>query len=333
MEADAQCARLHAVGVEPFERTLAAHGCRPLAAGPALDVLQVNVGKLCNQTCGHCHVDAGPDRDEALGAEVAEQVIALLRRHPISTLDLTGGAPELNPWFRSLVREARALGRHVVDRCNLSVLLIRAQADLARFLADHQVEVVASLPSFRKHGTDGQRGDGAFERSLEGLRRLNAWGYGRGGALRLTLVHNPVGAFLPGSQASLERDYRRELRDRHGIEFDRLIAIANMPISRFLEFLERTGNVDRYLRRLVDAFNPRAADGVMCRTHLSVGWDGRLYDCDFNQMLELSPAAGAPRTLAELLAYGDLARAVRSGPHCYGCTAGAGSSCSGALAP
>jgi len=316
----------------PFKEKMLAARPEPLRAD-GLRVLQVNLGYRCNLSCKHCHVSGGPERTESMDAQTAESVLRVLLENPLETLDLTGGAPELNPWFRSLVREARALGRHVVDRCNLSVLLIRAQADLARFLADHQVEVVASLPSFRKHGTDGQRGDGAFERSLEGLRRLNAWGYGRGGALRLTLVHNPVGAFLPGSQASLERDYRRELRDRHGIEFDRLIAIANMPISRFLEFLERTGNVDRYLRRLVDAFNPRAADGVMCRTHLSVGWDGRLYDCDFNQMLELSPAAGAPRTLAELLAYGDLARAVRSGPHCYGCTAGAGSSCSGALAP
>jgi radical SAM/Cys-rich protein len=244
---------------------------------------------------------------------------------------LTGGAPELNPCFRTLVREAKALGRHVMDRCNLTVLLLRSQADLVDFLAEHEVEIVASLPSFRASGTDRQRGEKVFDKSVEALRRLNEVGYGRGGALKVHLVHNPVGAFLPGSQASLERDYERELKERHGVVFDDLYTITNMPISRFLEFLERKGNTARYMETLVNAFNPRAAEAVMCRTHLSVGWDGTLYDCDFNQMLELPVGHGAPRTVAALLESDSLARRIVTDRHCFGCTAGAGSSCGGAL--
>jgi radical SAM/Cys-rich protein len=293
----AQMEALARTGVPAFDEVLARHGRPPLEAG-GIEVLQVNVGKLCNQTCGHCHVDAGPDRREVMSNDTAEQVIELLRRHPaIPTLDITGGAPELNPQFRFLVEQAAALGRRVVDRCNLSVLLLASQRDLVPFLAAHRVEVNASLPSFRPSGTDAQRGDGVFAKSLEALRLLNAAGYGRGGGLTLNLVHNPVGAFLPGDQTSLERDYRRELRLRHGIVFDRLYTITNMPISRFLEQLERTANLERYMQLLVASFNPRATDGVMCRSYLSVGWDGRLYDCDFNQMLELPSNHGAPQTL------------------------------------
>ncbi|HSD65225.1 MAG TPA: arsenosugar biosynthesis radical SAM (seleno)protein ArsS, partial [Vicinamibacteria bacterium] len=329
----AQVAALARTGVPGFEEVLAHHGRAPLEAH-AIEVLQVNVGKLCNQTCAHCHVDAGPDRREVMGRETAEQVVELLRRHPeIPTLDLTGGAPELNPQFRYLVAEGARLGRRVVDRCNLSVLLLPAQRDLVAFLKDHRVEVTASLPSFRASGTDAQRGDGVFAKSLEALRLLNEAGYGKGEGLVLNLVHNPVGVFLPGDQASLERDYRRELRTRHGIVFDRLLAIANMPISRFLDHIERTGNLHRYMGLLVDAFNPSAADAVMCRTYLSVGWNGTLYDCDFNQMLAMPVDHGAPRTLAGLLAAGGrLARQVVTDRHCFGCTAGAGSSCAGAVA-
>ncbi len=278
-------------------------------------------------------MDAGPDRREVMSRETAEQVIELLRRHPeIPTLDLTGGAPELNPQFRFLVSEASALGHRVVDRCNLSVLLLASQRGLVDFLREHRVEVTASLPSFRGPGTDAQRGDGVFARSVEALRLLNAAGYGKGGGLVLNLVHNPVGAFLPGDQASLERDYRRELQMRHGIVFDRLLTITNMPISRFLEHVERTGGLQRYARLLVDSFNPLAADAVMCRTYLSVGWDGTLYDCDFNQMLDMPLDHGAPHTLEALLAAGgDLRRRVATGRHCFGCTAGAGSSCAGAV--
>ena len=328
----AQLTALAATGAPHFDDVLARHGRDPLEAR-AIEVLQVNVGRLCNQACAHCHVDAGPDRRESMTAETAGQVVELLRRHPIPTLDLTGGAPELNPQFRFLVREAASLGRRVIDRCNLSVLLLASQRDLVPFLAEHRAEVTASLPSFRAAGTDAQRGEGIFEESLEALRRLNAAGYGRGGGLVLNLVHNPVGAFLPGDQASLERDYRRELEARHGVVFDRLYTITNMPISRFLEHLERTGNLRGYMERLVSAFNPRAADGVMCRTYLSVGWDGTLYDCDFNQMLDLPANHGAPSTLAALLARGGaLPRRVVTDRHCFGCTAGAGSSCAGAVA-
>ncbi len=317
-------------GCPPFDEVLAGAGRPPLEA-TEIKVLQVNVGKLCNQTCAHCHVDAGPDRREVMSRETAEACLELLRRHPIPVLDVTGGAPELNPSFRFLVEEAHALGRHVIDRCNLTVLLLPSQADLVDFLAAHRVEVTASLPSFRAAGTDRQRGDGVFEKSIEALRRLNAAGYGRGDGLVLSLVHNPVGAFLPGSQASLEREYRRELGERHGVVFDRLHTITNMPISRFLEHLERTGNLADYMRLLHRSFNPSAADGVMCRTLLSVGWDGTLYDCDFNQMLDLTVDHGAPRTIAALLADGRLARRVVTDRHCFGCTAGAGSSCGGAL--
>ena len=327
-----QLSALAATGVPHFDDLLSRHGREPLEAR-TIEVLQVNVGKLCNQTCAHCHVDAGPDRREVMSAETAEEVVELLRRHPIPTLDLTGGAPELNPQFRFLAREAAALGRRVIDRCNLSVLLLPAQADLVPFLAAHRVEVTASLPSFRASGTDAQRGEGVFEKSLEALRLLNSAGYGRGGGLVLNLVHNPVGAFLPGDQSSLERDYRRELSQRHGIVFDSLFTITNMPISRFLDHLERTDNLQRYMELLVASFNPRAADGVMCRTYLSVGWDGTLYDCDFNQMLAMPTNHGAPQTLGSLLAAGGaLPRRVVTDRHCFGCTAGAGSSCAGAVA-
>ncbi len=325
-----QLGLLDGAGMPAFDAVLERHGLAPLDVG-RIEVLQVNVGKLCNQACAHCHVDAGPDRREVMSHETAEHVIEVLRRHPIPTLDVTGGAPELNPNFRWLVGQARALGRHVMDRCNLTVLLTAPQADLINFLAAHRVEIVASLPSFRSAGTDAQRGEGVFEKSLEALRRLNAVGYGRGEGLVLNLVHNPVGAFLPGNQASIERDYRRELESRHGIVFDHLYTITNMPISRFLEYLERSGNLKRYADLLVRSFNPAAVSGLMCRTMLSVGWDGRLFDCDFNQMLELGVSDGGAGTLAELLATGVLRRRVRTARHCFGCTAGAGSSCGGAL--
>jgi radical SAM/Cys-rich protein len=322
---------LEQTGTPEFDEVLTRHHLQPLHTQDQIEVLQVNVGKLCNQTCSHCHVDAGPDRKESMTRKVAEQVIELLRRHTIPTLDITGGAPELNPNFRWMVEQARSLGRHVIDRCNLTVLLIAGQRDLARFLAEHGVEIVASLPSFRPSGTDAQRGEGVFDKSIEAMRKLNALGYGRGGELKLGLVHNPVGAFLPGNQASLEREYKRALERDHGIVFDSLYTITNMPISRFLEFLERSGNLQRYMDLLLKSFNPAAAQAVMCRIYISVGWDGTLYDCDFNQMLEMPVDHGAPNTLAGLLASEDLSRRVRTARHCFGCTAGAGSSCAGAV--
>jgi len=313
-----------------FDDVLAEYGLPPLATS-RVEVLQVNVGKLCNQTCAHCHVDAGPDRREAMTRETARQVVELLERYPIPTLDITGGAPELNPQFRYLVEEASRLGRRVIDRCNLTVLVLPGQADLVEFLATHKVEVTASLPSFRPAGTDAQRGLGVFEKSIAAMNLLNGAGYGRGEGLILNLVHNPIGAFLPGGQLSLERDYRRELETRYGVAFDSLFTITNMPISRFLEFLERSGNTERYMELLVQSFNPSATGSLMCRTHLSVGWDGALYDCDFNQMLGIPVDHGAPTTLSNLLRGSDLARRVRTDRHCFGCTAGAGSSCGGAL--
>jgi radical SAM/Cys-rich protein len=328
---DEQIRTLARTGVPEFDDVLSRNGL-PLLEATRIEVLQVNVGKMCNQTCAHCHVDAGPDRREAMSRETAGKVIEILRRHEIGTLDITGGAPELNPQFRFLVDEAAKLGRRVIDRCNLSVLLLPAQSDLLPFLAERGVAVTASLPSFRQAGTDAQRGDGVFQKSIAALKKLNDVGYGKGTGLVLDLVHNPVGAFLPGAQASLERDYRRELSSRHGIVFDHLHTITNMPISRFLEFLERSGNTQSYMDLLVRSFNPKAAGGVMCRTHLSVGWNGTLYDCDFNQMLAMSIDHGAPNTLDGLLASGSLARRVSTGRHCFGCTAGAGSSCGGALA-
>ena len=295
-----------------------------------LEILQINVGKLCNQTCRHCHVDAGPDRREVMTRETMALCLDALDQAAIPTVDITGGAPELNPNFRWLVAECRARGRHVIDRCNLTVLELASQQDLAAFLADHQVEVVCSLPHYRAPNTDRQRGAGVYEKSIAALRRLNVLGYGSGtSGLRLVLVTNPVGAFLPGAQASLEREWKRELWRLHEIRFDALYTIANMPISRFLEWLIDSGNLEGYMERLVTAFNPRAVSGLMCRSTLSVAWDGRLYDCDFNQMLDLGVASGAPRHIRDFQVQALEARSIAVGRHCFGCTAGAGSSCGG----
>lgn len=305
----------------------------PLAA-TGIDILQINTGKLCNQTCKHCHVDAGPDRTaENMSRPTFELCLRAIQKIGRPLVDLTGGAPELNPNFRWFVERVRELGCHVIDRCNLTVLLLAPQRGLAEFLAGHRVEVIASLPYFLAGRTDAQRGDGIFEKSLTALRKLNALGYGRlGSGLRLNLVYNPTGAFLPPSQGALEADFRRELRSRYGIEFNSLYTITNMPISRYLEFLLRSGNFQRYMERLANAFNPVAANGVMCRTTLSVGWDGTLHDCDFNQMLEISVAEDAPRHIRDFEVAKLATRRVVTGQHCYGCTAGAGSSCGGATA-
>ncbi len=317
---------------KPFEQALAESGLHPLEA-TGVTVFQINVGKLCNQTCRHCHVDAGPDRREIMSRQTAELCIAALARTAIPTVDITGGAPELNPNFRWLVEQARALGRRVMDRCNLSVLLLPSQADLAEFLAAHCVEIVASLPYFLEQQTDAQRGEGVFARSIEALRLLNRLGYGQPDSpLRLNLVYNPVGAYLPPPQRAIEADFRRELRRRYDVVFHSLYTITNMPISRFLEFLLRTGNYDRYMEKLAGAYNPAAAAGVMCRYTLSVGWDGTLYDCDFNQMLDLPVAFGAPRHIRDFRPERLERRRIVTGQHCYGCTAGAGSSCGGAVA-
>ena len=316
----------------PFEPQLQRAGLFPLHA-TGMTVFQINVGKLCNQTCRHCHVDAGPDRTESMSRETAELCIAALAKTEIPTMDITGGAPELNPNFRWLVEQAHALGRHVMDRCNLSVLLIPSQSDLAEFLAAHRVEVVASLPYYRASQTDAQRGEGIFDKSIEALRRLNQLGYGReGSGLLLNLVHNPVGAFLPPKQEAIEAQFRKALRTRHGVEFNHLYTITNMPVSRFLQFLVESGNYDGYMERLANAFNPAAAAGVMCRYTLSVSWDGRLYDCDFNQMLELPVGHGAPTHIRDFDPAQLHHRQIVTRNHCYGCTAGSGSSCGGTVA-
>ena len=315
-----------------FEEALEGAGLLPLRA-TGVEIFQVNVGRKCNQTCRHCHVDAGPDRTEMMPDAVVDRCLEVIERTPIPTVDITGGAPELHRRWKEIVLRARAAGKHVMDRCNLTITLLPNYRWLPEFFAEQGVHVVASLPHYRQKGTDTQRGDGVFEESIEALRRLNALGYGKPGTgLTLDLVTNPVGTFLPGSQKALEADWKRQLMRLHGVEFNALYTITNMPISRFLEFLEETGQVDAYLERLVTAFNPAAAVGVMCRNTLSVGWDGTLYDCDFNQMLELPVHARAPRTIFDFDLDALAGREIVLGPHCFGCTAGAGSSCGGATA-
>jgi radical SAM/Cys-rich protein len=313
-----------------FGQKLAEHGLT-LTASP-VEVLQVNVGKLCNQACKHCHVDASPRRTEIMPREVADLVLDAVRRFRFPAVDITGGAPELNPHFRRLVAESRAAGSHVTVRHNLTVMFEPGQEDLPEFFRAHGVEVVSSLPYFLEQQTDAQRGPGVFEKSVEALKRLNAVGYGvAGSGLALNLVYNPVGAFLPPPQAAIEADFKRELLARHDVTFDRLYTITNMPVRRFLEYLRRTGNEERYMRRLVEAFNPASVAGLMCRNTLSVDWTGRLYDCDFNQMLELGVDERLPQTIADFDPARFAGRGIATGAHCFGCTAGAGSSCGGAV--
>ena len=315
-----------------FEDALAGAGLFPLHA-TGIDILQINVGRKCNQTCRHCHVDAGPDRTEMMPDAVVDRCLEVMEGTSIPTVDITGGAPELHKRWKEIVVRARAAGKHVMDRCNLTITRLPNYAYLPEFFAEHGVHVVASLPHYRQKGTDTQRGDGVFEESVEALRRLNALGYGKPGTgLVLDLVANPVGTFLPGSQKALEAEWKRQLLRLYGVEFNALYTITNMPISRFLEFLEETRQLDAYLERLVTAFNPAAAAGVMCRNTLSVGWDGTLYDCDFNQMLELPVHPGVPRTIFDFSLEALSSREIVLGPHCFGCTAGAGSSCGGATA-
>jgi radical SAM/Cys-rich protein len=302
----------------------------------ALDIFQINVGKLCNMTCRHCHVDAGPDRTaEMMSRETVDLCLAALDRTAATTVDITGGAPELNPHFRYLVDECVARGKRVIDRCNLTVLLTGPCRDLPGWFAQRGVEIVCSLPHYRKRNTDLQRGDGTFEKSIEALRHLNAAGYGQGDSRRrLVLVHNPAGAFLAGDQRSMEKEWKQGLAANHGVTFDALIALNNMPISRFLEWLETSGNLQAYMELLVNAYNPATVEGLMCRNTISVGWDGRLYDCDFNQMLELDAidVSGGTLHIRDFDPARLRERSIVTGRHCFGCTAGAGSSCGGAVA-
>ncbi|MFN7146271.1 MAG: arsenosugar biosynthesis radical SAM (seleno)protein ArsS [Myxococcota bacterium] len=313
-----------------FDTALADAGL-PALAPAAVEILQINIGRLCNMTCRHCHVDAGPDRvAENMDRATVDACLAALDATGAHTVDITGGAPELSPHFRDLVDACVARGKHVIDRCNLTVLLLPRFADLPAWLAERGVEVVCSLPHHRRPNTDAQRGDGTFDRSVEALRRLNAVGYGSGDPTkRLTLMHNPAGAFLPGGQASMEREWKTSLERHHGVRFDRLIALNNMPIARYLEWLVASDNLHGYMDKLVGAFNPAAVPGLMCRTTLSVSWDGTLHDCDFNQMLDL-PAAVPRPNVRDLDPVALAARRIVTRRHCFGCTAGAGSSCGGA---
>ncbi len=316
-----------------FATAVARHAGGPLRRAAAT-TLQVNVGKLCDLACHHCHVEAGPNRREQMDRRTADRVLELLERNPgLATLDLTGGAPELNAQFRHLVTGARVLGRAVIDRCNLTVLFEPGQEDTAVFLAAQGVTVVASLPCTSKKNVDEQRGRDVFDRSVAALRQLNGLGYARTGTgLRLDLVYNPLGAVLPPDQAELEARYRVDLREQLGIRFDRLITITNMPIKRFAHALAREGRHEEYLSLLVNHFNAKTIPELMCRHMLSVGYDGSLYDCDFNQMLDM-PLGGRPRTIWDV---GDLTELdgniISTASHCFGCTAGSGSSCAGALA-
>ncbi|MEK6709272.1 MAG: arsenosugar biosynthesis radical SAM (seleno)protein ArsS [Nitrospinota bacterium] len=297
-----------------------------------LATLQVNVGKLCNQTCAHCHVGAGPHRREIMTPETAGRVLAWLEKTSIPAVDLTGGAPELCPSFRRLVASARAMGRQVMVRHNLTVMFEPGMEDLPEFFRGQGVELICSLPCYLEENVDAQRGAGVFEKSIEALRRLNAAGYGPPGGLPLNLVYNPVGEHLPPPQQALEEDYRRELGARYGLRFHGLFTITNMPITRFASHLKRTGRTESYMALLRGAYNPATLPGLMCRHLISVGWEGTLYDCDFNQMLGLALRNGRPLKLWDLEPAGLLGREVLTGEHCFGCTAGAGSSCGGALA-
>lgn len=315
---------------QSFAARLAQEGLS-LRAGP-IETLQVNLGKLCNQACKHCHVDAGPGRTEIMQRETIEQILQVLRGGNLPTLDITGGAPELNPHFRYLVQEARQMGVQVIVRHNLTVVFTAGHEDLPEFFGAWQVEVVSSLPYFLEAQTDAQRGRGVFGRSLEALRRLNEVGFGQPESnLRLHLVYNPGGAFLPPAQAAIEADFKRELARRYGLVFNSLYTITNMPIKRFLDYLRRSGNEEAYLRKLREAFNPQTVPQLMCRSLVSVDWRGYLYDCDFNQMLEL-PVHGQVRHISEFATETLAHRPIMTAEHCFGCTAGAGSSCGGVLA-
>jgi len=319
------------LGSSQFQILLGQHGFPLLARAGAPSIVQINVGKVCNQACHHCHVEAGPKRTESMTRATAERVLQLLGATPmVTTVDITGGAPELNPNFRRLVAESRRLGRHVIDRCNLTVLLEPAMADLGEFLAVNRVEITASLPCYTRDNVERQRGLGVFDKSIQALLLLNRLGYAHHSDLPLNLVFNPGGPSLPPPQAALEADYHRRLRDDFGIEFNRLYTLTNMPIRRFAGMLHRLGKTDPYGMLLIDNFNPGTVEHLMCRSLVSVSWDGRLYDCDFNQMTGM-PIAGSP-TVWDIESFAPFDNSpIATADHCFGCTAGSGSSCGGNL--
>jgi radical SAM/Cys-rich protein len=316
----------------PFQQKLELSGLYPLKP-LNLQIFQVNLGKMCNQVCKHCHVDAGPDRKEIMSREIMSECLQVLANNPqLHIVDLTGGAPEMNPNFRWFVEELTKLGRHVMVRCNLTIIMANKKYyDLPIFYRQHGVEVISSLPFYTADRTDKQRGIGVFDDSIKALKLLNEQGYGKAGTgLVLNLVYNPAGAFLPPSQAGLEKEYKQALNERYGIAFNSLFAITNLPVSRYLDYLIESGNYEQYMKRLVNAYNPAAAAQVMCRNTISIGWDGYLYDCDFNQMLDLKVSGTADHISTFHLDFLN-SRSIKVGQHCYGCTAGAGSSCGGAV--
>jgi radical SAM/Cys-rich protein len=319
-------------GHAKFRDKISAHGLLPLKP-TGIDIFQMNVGKMCNQTCKHCHVDAGPDRKEIMTKETMQTCLDILSEYDIPTLDITGGAPEMNPDFRWFVTEARKLSKHILVRCNLTIILAnKSYNDLPGFFAENQVEVVSSLPHYTKLRTDRQRGEGVFEKSIEALQMLNKAGYGQeDSGLTLDLVYNPTGAILPGPQQTLEAEYKKKLFDDFGIVFNNLFVLTNLPISRFLDYLVLSGNYEGYMDQLIEAFNPAAALGVMCRNTLSIGWDGYIYDCDFNQMLDMK-VESASNHISKFDFEALQNRDIAINQHCYGCTAGLGSSCGGQTA-
>jgi radical SAM/Cys-rich protein len=297
-----------------------------------VEILQVNVGKLCNQTCKHCHVDASPTRTEIMKRETVDACLDVLRKYEIPTLDITGGAPELIPDFRYFVMEARKTGAKIMVRHNLTVMFEEGFEDLPEFFAENEVQVVSSLPYFLEQQTDAQRGNGVFEKSVEALKKLNGVGYGINEKLTLNLVYNPVGAFLPPEQKQIEADFKRELKTRYDISFNNLYTITNMPIARYLDWLRRSGNEMSYMQKLVNAFNPTTVSGLMCRNTLSVDWLGNLFDCDFNQMLEMPVTANVGQRIQDFSPDKFFGREIMTNAHCFGCTAGSGSSCGGTVA-
>ena len=299
-----------------------------------LDTLQVNLGYRCNQQCLHCHVNAGPKRKENMEEATINQIIAYMQKHKPKNLDLTGGAPEMNPFFQKLVKAARELDVHVMDRCNLTILFEEGQSELANFLAENQVEVIASLPCYLEENVDGQRGKGVYDGSIKGLQKLNALGYGKeGSGLVLNLVYNPTGPYLPPPQQALEQDYKKHLGEKFGIVFNQLFTITNMPIKRFGSTLISKGTFDEYMNLLKDSFSENNLQGVMCRNLVSIDWQGYVYDCDFNQQLDLpAKLSGKAKThISDLMDVDVEGKPIVIADHCYGCTAGQGSSCGGAL--
>jgi radical SAM/Cys-rich protein len=320
------------MNIAPFEQTLSDSNF--ILNRKKLSTLQINIGKLCNLACHHCHVEAGPLRTEVMNEETANRLIELVKiSSDIKTIDLTGGAPELNPNFKNIVRASRAVGKEVIVRCNITVLFEKGQEETAQFFRDQQVKVVASLPCYSKENVEKQRGRGVFDKSIEGLKLLNNLGYGQLNTnLILDLVYNPVGAFLPPNQIELEIAYKRELKDLFNIDFNNLFTITNMPIKRFLDDLIRQDKLQSYMELLVNHYNPKAAAGVMCRSLISISHDGKLYDCDFNQMLELD-MGNKKRSIWDIDNFDTFSEGeiIKTGKHCYACTAGAGSSCGGSI--